>query len=212
MTHSSASASEMMASSAAPAPSSVYPTISFRRRSPLECPPPAVDVSSVSEQSERTLTALDAISLPHQASPCPTYTLMTPNALLIFTAVTHAPPCVTPQCSSPFITLTSRLTLPSLTPKRRSLPPSPVIPPGLTPPARNSLSVSSVDGTSWSVAALPPDRPGPSLTILSPIGSLTLTARVIATILLILMTLTTTTSRTTGEPHPPVCASDGELR
>ena len=148
MTHSSASASEMMASSAAPAPSSVYQTISFRRRSPLECPPPAVDVSSVSEQSERTLTALDATSLPHQASPCPTYTLMTLNALLIFTAVTHAPPCVTPQCSSPFITLTFRLTLPSLTPKRRSLPPSPVMPPGLTLPARNSLSVSSVDETS----------------------------------------------------------------
>jgi len=100
MTHSSASASEMMASSAAPAPSSVYQTISFRRRSPLECPPPAVDVSSVSEQSERTLTALDATSLPHQASPCPTYTLMTLNALLIFRTLHRCYSCASMRHAS----------------------------------------------------------------------------------------------------------------
>jgi hypothetical protein len=54
----SASASEMTAFSAVPALSSAFPITSFRRCLLLTSLPPAVDVPSASEPSERTLTAL----------------------------------------------------------------------------------------------------------------------------------------------------------
>ena len=203
----SASASETTASSAVPVPSFVSLIISFQQPLLLVCPPPVDDVSSVSERSGRTLTALDATSSLHPDSPCPACTPMTRYALLTFTAAILAPPCATPRCSSRSITLTSRPTLLSLAPKPLSLPPSPGMPPVLPWSARSSLFVSSVDETFSSITALPPDHSDASLMNPFLIGSLILTTPALVMTLLILMTSMTITSKTTCKPHLPVWTS-----
>lgn len=102
------------------------------------------------------------------------------------------------------MTLMSHLTLLPLTLNLDSLLPYPATPPAPTLPARSSPFASSVDETSSAVITLPPNPHAASMTNPPLPGSLTPTTRMIVSPLTILMTSTTTATRTTCKPHPPV--------